>query len=105
MRSLLFRHKFTARFRLRSLGFAFSYDPTGRATTRQGARDRRVRRGKIRKGKAKDNPFLCVLSELCGENLILTITHHVYLIMAPLVSGSKIEINAGIGNLLRGSGI
>jgi hypothetical protein len=63
MWSLLFRHKFTARY----------------------ARDRRVRRGEIRKGKAKDNPFLCVLSELCGENLILTIDHHVYLIMDPLV--------------------
>jgi len=46
-----------------------------------------VRRAEIRKGKAKDNPFLCVLSELCGENLILTIAHHVYLIMAPLVNG------------------
>ena len=64
MRSLLFRHKFTARC----------------------ARDRRVRRGEIRKGKAKDNLFLCVLSELCGENLILTIAYHVYLIMAPLVN-------------------
>jgi len=69
MRSLLFRHKFTARC----------------------ARDRRVRRGEIRKGKAKDNPFLCILSELCGENLILTIAHHVYLIMAPLVALAALE--------------
>ena len=45
MRSLLFRHKITA--------------PC--------ARDRRVRRGEIRKDKIKYNPFLCVFSELCFE--------------------------------------
>jgi hypothetical protein len=66
MRSLFYRHTFTARC----------------------ARDRRVRRGEIRKDKIKYNPFLCVLSELCGENFILAIARHVYLIMAPLVSES-----------------
>jgi len=75
---LIFKHGFTARY----------------------ARDRRVRRGENRKGKAKDNPFLCVLSELCGENLILTIAHHVYLIMAPLViSGHDMYSTLGLTDL------
>jgi hypothetical protein len=47
MSSLLFRHEFTARC----------------------ARDRRVRRGKIRNAYI-DMLILCVLGELCGEYII-----------------------------------
>ena len=61
----------------------------------------RVCRGEIRNGKAKNNLFLCVLSELCGENLGLTIAHHVDLIMAPLVISKTCDqaSNSGIGKI------
>jgi hypothetical protein len=53
MRSLLFRHEFTARY----------------------ARDRRARRGEIAKVQVKIKLFS--VCELCGENIFLMLVHHV----------------------------
>jgi hypothetical protein len=66
--SFLFRHEFTARFRLRSS----SYGPTGRSRSQSTPRRKR-------KGLSKNNPPQadCVLCELCGENIFLGIDHHV----------------------------
>ena len=70
MRSLLFRHEFTTRCaRDRSSLFELRPD-TSQSTQRTN-----------RKGTSKYKAFLCALCELCGENILLMLVHHVYWFM------------------------
>jgi hypothetical protein len=64
--NLEIRHDFTACFGLRSA----SYAPTRRSRSQSTQR-------RNRKGISKNKAFLCDLCELCGENVILMLVHHV----------------------------